>query len=91
MRSKWVAHFLAGKFKLPSVSEMENEVTKWEECKRYYAKERYRRSCLNAMLQIYCNDQLCKDMGYNRRRKSCLITELFAPYYPKDYKYLKYH
>ncbi|EEF52854.1 probable flavin-containing monooxygenase 1 [Ricinus communis] len=90
MRSKWLAHFLAGKFTLPTISEMEADVKKWEECMKYYAKESYRRSCISVLLQIHCNDQLCKDMGYNPIRKHCYLAELFSPYGPNDYKYLAY-
>ncbi|CAK7346036.1 unnamed protein product [Dovyalis caffra] len=88
MRSKWLAHFLAGKFKLPTIKEMEADVKAWEKCMKYYAKESYKRSCISVLLQIYCNDQLCKDMGFNPRRKKWLLPELFAPYCPDDYKYL---
>ncbi|XP_011041247.1 PREDICTED: probable flavin-containing monooxygenase 1 isoform X1 [Populus euphratica] len=88
MRSKWLAHFLAGKFKLPTIGEMEADVKKWEKCMKYYANESYKRSCISVLLQIYCNDQICKDMGFNPRRKKWLLAELFAPYCPDDYKYL---
>ncbi|KDP36801.1 hypothetical protein JCGZ_08092 [Jatropha curcas] len=90
MRSKWVAHFLAGKFTLPTINEMEAQVTEWEKLRRYYAEERYSGSCINALHQIYCNDQLSKDMGCNPRRKNCFLAELFSPYGPNDYKYICY-
>ncbi|XP_050208622.1 probable flavin-containing monooxygenase 1 [Mercurialis annua] len=90
MRSKWVGHFLAGKFKLPSISEMEADVKRLENSAKYYAKESYRRSCISVLLQIYCNDQLCKDMGYNPRRKRCFLADLFSPYCPNDYKYINF-
>ncbi|WCJ44699.1 flavin-dependent monooxygenase 1 [Euphorbia peplus] len=88
-RSMWVAHFLAGKFKLPSIKEMEEEAIEWEKCSRKYAGERYKRSCVSVMLQIYANDLMCKDMGYNPKRKNGIFSELFDPYTPDDYKYLK--
>ncbi|MFQ6647593.1 hypothetical protein Gotur_021356 [Gossypium turneri] len=86
MRSKWLAHFLAGNFRLPTISKMEEDVMEWEKCKRRDEKESYRRSCVSTLLQIYCNDQLCKDMGCNSRRKNWFLAELFAAYGPKDYK-----
>ncbi|XP_065847010.1 probable flavin-containing monooxygenase 1 [Euphorbia lathyris] len=88
-RSIWVAHFIAGKFKLPSIKEMEKEAIEWEKCARKYSGERYKRSCVSIMLQIYSNDLLCKDMGYNPRRKKNFLKELFDQYTPNDYKYLK--
>ncbi|MBA0829324.1 hypothetical protein Goarm_013936 [Gossypium armourianum] len=86
MRSKWLARFLAGNFRLPTISKMEEDVLEWEKCKRRDEKESYRRSCVSTLLQIYCNDQLCKDMGCNSRRKNWFLAELFAAYGPKDYK-----
>ncbi|XP_059635721.1 probable flavin-containing monooxygenase 1 [Cornus florida] len=85
MRSKWLAHFLAGKFELPTVREMEDDVQKWEKCMRRYACDSYKWSCVSVLLQIYCNDQLCRDIGRNPRRKKSFLSELFAPYGPTDY------
>ncbi|KAM7521303.1 hypothetical protein LguiB_020265 [Lonicera macranthoides] len=86
MRSKWLAHFLAGKFKLPTIRAMEEDMMQWEKCMRRYACDHYKRSCVSVLLQIYCNDQLCRDMGLNPRRKSWCLSELFAPYGPTDYR-----
>lgn len=88
MRSKWVAHFLAGKFKLPTIREMEDDVIQWQNCMQRFAGMNYRRYCVNALLQIHNNDLLCKDMGFNPRRKGWFLAELFAPYRPMDYKNL---
>ncbi|XP_044510831.1 probable flavin-containing monooxygenase 1 [Mangifera indica] len=88
MRSKWLAHFLAGKFELPSITEMGHDVLQWEKCMRRNAGEGYKRHCVSTMLQIHCNDQLCKDMGKNPWRKNSFFAELFAPYGPSDYKNL---
>ena len=67
---------------------MEDDALKWEEYMRRYAGQSYKRSCVSVLLQIYCNDQLCKDMGCNPRRKNWFLAELFAPYGPTDYKNL---
>lgn len=88
MRSKWVAHFLAGNFKLPTIREMEDDVIKWKNCMQRFAGMNYRRHCVSVLLQIYFNDLLCKDMGFNPRRKHWFLAELFAPYLPNDYKML---
>ncbi|KAL7154547.1 hypothetical protein ABFS83_03G009100 [Erythranthe nasuta] len=85
MRSKWISHFLAGKFKLPPIIEMEENVRKWEENARRYSCENYKRACVGVQLQIYGNDQLCSDIGCNPRRKKWFFQELFSPYQPKDY------
>lgn len=85
MRSKWLAHFLAGKFKLPPVEEMEENVKKWEANARRYSHENYKRACVGVMLQLHCNDELCRDIGINPWRKKWLISEMFSPYHPSDY------
>ncbi|KAM7252922.1 hypothetical protein ACFE04_025540 [Oxalis oulophora] len=85
MRSKWVAHFLVGKFKLPNIKEMDIEVKKWEKCTKAYSVDFYRRSCVSPLLQIFRNDQLLKDMGCNPRRKKWFLSDLFSPYLPSDY------
>ncbi|KAI3465439.1 hypothetical protein Pfo_022102 [Paulownia fortunei] len=88
LRSKWLAHFLAGKFSLPPIKQMEEDVQRWEKNARRYSCENYKRACVGVLLQIHCNDQLCKDMGCNPRRKKWLFPELFSPYQPADYKNL---
>ncbi|TKY75533.1 flavin-containing monooxygenase 1 [Spatholobus suberectus] len=84
MRCRWVAELLDGTFKVPSIEEMKKDVEKWDEYMKTYSGQYYRRSCL-AALHIWYNDQLCKDMHWNPRRKSGLLAELFEPYGPLDY------
>ncbi|XP_009606847.1 probable flavin-containing monooxygenase 1 [Nicotiana tomentosiformis] len=86
MQSKWLAHFLAGKFKLPTIAEMEEDVLRWEKCMQRYACKYYKRACVSVLLQIYCNDLQCGDMNLNPRRKKKMLSELFAPYKPSDYQ-----
>ncbi|XP_071702232.1 probable flavin-containing monooxygenase 1 [Rutidosis leptorrhynchoides] len=85
LRSKWLAHFIAGNMKLPTIKAMEEDTNKWEIFMRRYAFKTYKRSCITFLLPIHFNDLLCKDMGYNPRRKTWFIPELFAPYVPTDY------
>ncbi|XP_051124657.1 probable flavin-containing monooxygenase 1 [Andrographis paniculata] len=85
MRVKWVAHFLAGKFRLPAVAAMEEEGRKWEENARRYSGGSYKRSCVGVMLQIYCNDEICRDIGCSPMRKKWFLPELFTCYHPHDY------
>ncbi|KAL3830505.1 hypothetical protein ACJIZ3_019307 [Penstemon smallii] len=88
MRSKWLAYFLAGKFKLPTIKQMEEDAKEWEKvARRYYNNddENYKRACVGALLQIHCNDLLCKDMGCNPKKKKWPFQELFSTYHPSDY------
>ncbi|PRQ25128.1 putative flavin-containing monooxygenase [Rosa chinensis] len=62
---------------------MEKDVKKWDEYAKQYAGEYYRRSCIGA-LHLWYNDQLCKDMGWNHKRKKGMFAELFEPYGPMD-------
>ncbi|KAK9944347.1 hypothetical protein M0R45_009920 [Rubus argutus] len=84
MRCKWVVELLGGTFKVPSIKEMEKDVEQWDEYAKRYAGKYYRRSCITT-LHIWYNDQLCKDMGWNPKRKKGLLAELFEPYGPMDY------
>ncbi|XP_047954123.1 probable flavin-containing monooxygenase 1 [Salvia hispanica] len=85
MRSKWLAHFLAGKFRLPPVVEMEANVRRWEANARRYSRENYKRACVGVMLQLHCNDEICRDIGSNPKRKNWFFSEMFSPYHPSDY------
>ncbi|MCD7464002.1 hypothetical protein HAX54_051900 [Datura stramonium] len=85
IRCRWLAELLDGKFKLPSVKVMEKDIAEWDKYKKRYSYGKYyRRSCISA-LHIWHNDQLCKDMGWNPKRKKGLWAEWFEPYGPMDY------
>ncbi|XP_028790170.1 probable flavin-containing monooxygenase 1 [Neltuma alba] len=84
MRCKWLASFLDGSIELPSVREMEKEVKIWEDSMKLYGGKYYWKSCITNC-HIWYNDQLCKDMGCNPRRKKGFFAELFLPYGPTDY------
>ncbi|XP_038705978.1 probable flavin-containing monooxygenase 1 [Tripterygium wilfordii] len=84
LRSRWVAELLDGKIKLPRIIEMEKEVSQWTGYWKQYSGPYYRRSCLTA-LHIWYSDQLCKDMGWNHKRKKGFLANLLIPYGPTDY------
>ncbi|CAN1251769.1 Probable flavin-containing monooxygenase 1 [Linum perenne] len=84
MKCRWLAELLDGKFKLPEIKEMEEEALKWDMHFKEYSGDNYKRSCVD-LVHIWYNDQLCKDMGWNPRRKTGLWAELFEPYGPLDY------
>ncbi|OMO92025.1 Flavin monooxygenase FMO [Corchorus olitorius] len=84
MRCRWLAELLDGTFKLPSIKEMEKDVAEWDEKLKLYCGSYYRKKCIGG-LQIWHNDQLCKDMGWNPRRKKGFFAELFENYGPLDY------
>ncbi|KAL5856239.1 hypothetical protein ACOSQ4_006041 [Xanthoceras sorbifolium] len=78
MRVRWLAELLDGTFKLPSIKEMENDIMEWDRYMKRYSGRFYRRSCIGA-LHIWYNDQLCKDMGWNPKRKNGFFAGLFEP------------
>ncbi|KAK4257478.1 hypothetical protein QN277_007059 [Acacia crassicarpa] len=84
LRCKWLASFLDGNIELPSVREMEKEAKIWEDSMKLYGGSNYWKSCITNC-NIWYNDQICKDMGCNPRRKKGPFAELFLPYGPNDY------
>ncbi|XP_052198767.1 probable flavin-containing monooxygenase 1 [Diospyros lotus] len=83
IRCQWLAQFLCGNFELPSIREMEKEIVEWENYMKRYAGKYFWKTCIS--IPIWCNDQLCRDMGREPRRKKGLFAELFEPYGPLDY------
>lgn len=87
--ANWVAHFLAGGFKLPSITCMEKSVAEWAKYKNIYNGKYFRRSCIST-INIWLNDLLCQDIGCNPKRKKGFLAEWFQPYGPADYAGLSY-
>ncbi|KAG6604964.1 putative flavin-containing monooxygenase 1, partial [Cucurbita argyrosperma subsp. sororia] len=84
MRCRWLAEFLDGTFKLPSIKEMEKDIAEWDKCIKLYSGPYFNRGCIASLHVRYC-DQLCKDMGWNPKRKKGFLADLFLPYGPVDY------
>nr|CAB3459749.1 unnamed protein product [Digitaria exilis] len=90
MMAKWVAHLLDGEVCLPGVAEMEHSVAEWDRWGRRSTRARgssvySRKSCIG-MVTTWYNDQLCRDMGRDpRRKKGALLAEWLQPYGPIDY------
>ncbi|KAJ3690869.1 hypothetical protein LUZ61_020033 [Rhynchospora tenuis] len=74
----------SGGFKLPSIKSMENDVIKWEKYMKRYAGPHFGRSSIGT-IRIWYNDQLCRDMGCNPKRKKGFFADLLLPYGPGDY------
>lgn len=84
MGARWLAHLLSGKIILPSIDKMEKDTQKWIQ----YMKTStpfYQKSCIGAV-SIWHSDQVCRDLGWNPRRKKSLVQELLSPYSNMDYK-----
>ncbi|XAR56229.1 Flavin-containing monooxygenase [Bertholletia excelsa] len=84
MRCRWLAELLDGKFKLPSIAEMEKDIAKWDKFQKDAAGKYFHRSC-SGTIHVWANDQICKDMGWNPKRKKGFFANLFDPYLPTEY------
>ncbi|XP_038900443.1 probable flavin-containing monooxygenase 1 isoform X1 [Benincasa hispida] len=84
IRCRWLAEFMDDTFKLPSIKDMEKDIVNWEKTLKQYSGPFFKRACI-AILHIWYCDQLCKDMGWNPRRKKGFFADLFLPYGPSDY------
>ncbi|CAM0952864.1 unnamed protein product [Alopecurus aequalis] len=89
MMAKWLARLLDGAFWLPGVRRMEESCAEWG---RYYARrsgaggegQSAWRPCVGAV-NVWYNDELCRDMGCEPRRKKGFLAEWFQPYGAVDY------
>uniref|UniRef100_J3MC59 Flavin-containing monooxygenase n=2 Tax=Oryza brachyantha TaxID=4533 RepID=J3MC59_ORYBR len=81
MMAKWVAHLLAGAFR-----RMEASASEWGEhaVVKKRGGGRVEAPCFGAVSTWY-NDELCRDMGYEPRRKQAILAEWLKPHGSADY------
>ncbi|XP_021767355.1 probable flavin-containing monooxygenase 1 [Chenopodium quinoa] len=84
LKCRWLAELFGGKFKLPSIQDMEEDILTTENLIAKNSENRDSKTCIGA-LHIWYNDQLCKDMDWNPKRKNGFWAEWFEPYGPMDY------
>ncbi|MFS8031751.1 putative flavin-containing monooxygenase [Helianthus anomalus] len=84
MNSRWVTTLLEGAIKLPSVKDMQKDISRWDGYMKRSSGEYHTRSVLGG-IEIWYNDLLCKDMGMNPIRKKGLMANLFEAYGLVDY------
>ncbi|XP_065848849.1 probable flavin-containing monooxygenase 1 [Euphorbia lathyris] len=84
MKSLWLANFLDGNIELPCIRKMEKEAKMWETHIKKTSGNYCKRGCIGNT-SIWYNDILCKDMGYNSKRKNGFLANLFIPYTTTDY------
>ncbi|KAI4977381.1 hypothetical protein ZWY2020_057293 [Hordeum vulgare] len=84
LRAKWLAHFMDGGFRLPSVKAMHRDALEWEKFLKRYSHGEFRAASIG-LLNNWYKDNLCRDMGCNPRRKNGLLAELFEVSGPSDY------
>ncbi|KAI3988707.1 hypothetical protein MKX01_040099 [Papaver californicum] len=82
--SESLVNLYTSEMRLPGIIEMEKDVLKWEKYMKCYCGQYYRRSCIGAV-HIWYNNQLCKDIGFNPKRKNGFYAELFERYGTMDY------
>ncbi|KAK9023737.1 hypothetical protein V6N11_003939 [Hibiscus sabdariffa] len=85
IRCQWVTKLLEESMELPCVEEMEKDVKLWEDFFKNHAVDKYSNTSCMVTIQLWYNDQLCRDMECEPIRKKGIIAELFEPYLAKDY------
>ena len=85
LRSIWLARLVDGKFKLPTVEKMLQQMLKeievMERTTRFYKIKH----CISTF-SINHSDEICEEMGWSSWRKKNLLAEAFSPYGSQDYQ-----
>ncbi|KAM0030730.1 putative flavin-containing monooxygenase [Helianthus debilis subsp. tardiflorus] len=83
IRCKWLARLIGGKFNLPSVEKMVEQITTEMEIMKKTTRF-YKRTCISTF-SINHTDEICKEMGWSCWRKKSWLDEAFSPYNSQDY------
>nr|XP_043630834.1 probable flavin-containing monooxygenase 1 [Erigeron canadensis] len=84
IRCKWLSRLIGGKFKLPSMEKMLEQITTEMEIMKKTTRF-YKRTCISTF-SINHSDEICQEMGWNSWRKKSWLSEAFSPYTSQDYQ-----
>ncbi|KAK1437618.1 hypothetical protein QVD17_03412 [Tagetes erecta] len=84
IRCKWLARLIGGKFKLPSMEKMVEQIKRETEIMKKTTRF-YKRSCISTF-SINHSDEICQEMGWSSWRKNTWFAEAFTPYNSQDYQ-----
>ncbi|XP_051114363.1 probable flavin-containing monooxygenase 1 [Andrographis paniculata] len=83
IRCKWLSRLVEGRFKLPSVEKMLDQIGQEMEIMKKTTRF-YKRSCISTF-SINHSDEICEEMGWASWRKKMWVAEAFSPYNARDY------
>ncbi|KVI11475.1 hypothetical protein Ccrd_010113 [Cynara cardunculus var. scolymus] len=83
IRCKWLVRLIDGKFKLPSMDKMLEQITTEMEIMKKTTRF-YKRTCISTF-SINHTDEICQEMGWSSWRKKSWLAEAFTPYKSQDY------
>ncbi|KAI7731092.1 hypothetical protein M8C21_028097 [Ambrosia artemisiifolia] len=84
IRCKWLARLIGGKFKLPSMEKMVEQIQTEAEIMKKTTRF-YKRTCISTF-SINHSDEICQEMGWTSWRKKTWLAEAFSPYNSRDYQ-----
>lgn len=82
--ARWLARYLTGNIALPARAAMEEQIGGWMACTAAAATNFVSRVCIS-LLHIAHADGLCRDIGWQPRRKRGFLADWFSPYSNADY------
>ncbi|EFJ31272.1 hypothetical protein SELMODRAFT_408854 [Selaginella moellendorffii] len=83
MGARWLSYYLTGKVKLPDSQTMSKSANEWVRYMKW-STPYFDRACV-ALARTWHSDELCRDIGWNPRRKKNWLQELLSPYSNMDY------
>ncbi|KAD4180524.1 hypothetical protein E3N88_29115 [Mikania micrantha] len=84
IRCKWLARLIGGKFKLPSMEKMVDQINTETQIMKKTTRF-YKRTCISTF-SINHTDEICQEMGWSSWRKNNWFAEAFSPYNSRDYE-----